>query len=72
MNFFVCTAVSELSKMYPTPPSNNTSNDRSPGPHDVMDNHISLEKQVIKTEFIHAIKEDFFRVKLPFFLSEEL
>lgn len=37
-----------------------------------MDNHISLEKQVIKTEFIHAIKEDFFRVKLPFFLSEEL
>lgn len=54
-------SVSELSKMYPTPPSNNTSNDRSPGPHDVMDNHISLEKQVIKTEFIHAIKEDFFR-----------
>ncbi|XP_062591831.1 mediator of RNA polymerase II transcription subunit 13-like [Saccostrea cucullata] len=52
-------SVSELSKMYPTPPSNNTSSDRSPGPHDILDNHIP-EKPIVKTEFI-PIKEDFFR-----------
>ena len=58
--FFIFVAVSELSKMYPTPPSNNTSNDRTP-PHDNMENHI-LEKPIIKTDFIPTIKEDFFRV----------